>query len=419
MYFVDKFKNTLNFLKKKGKCLLIGKKQRQEKSIIKELQSTVYLYESILSKLPSNVYWKDVNSVYMGCNERLATVMGLTSRLAIKGKTDFDFNWGDETAAESFIAFDQKVMKTEQALSTEDVFTEASGKVVTVLTNKTPLKNSHGKIIGVLAISVDITERKKMEEDLLKAKEAAEIATHAKTEFLRNMEHQLRTPFSGVYSMVELLAESETNPDKKELLEITYRSAKEFLDLLNDIIEFSRNQAESTAILAKKFDLKHLVENVIAMEQAAATFKNLTLRYKYPDNIPLIWISDPTRIQRIVLNLLSNAIKFTAKGKVTISVKLAEKIDDKHYTIQLIVSDTGIGIPVDKQDFVYEKFYRVHPANQNKYTGAGLGLYIVKQLVGELEGEIDVVSVPKKGTTFTCTLPLMRPLLDNIIANDQ
>lgn len=293
----------------------------------------------------------------------------------------------------------------------------ADGTQVIYLSNKVPLRNKQNEIVGMVGISVDITDRKKVEKELQDAITLAETANNAKSEFLRNMEHQLRTPFSGIYSLVQILAEEETNHEKKELLEITYNSAKEFLDLLNDIIDFSRFQAESTAVLAKKFDLRRLIENAMTMQQAAAITKGLELIYDYHDDLPTVFISDPNRLRRIVLNLLSNAIRFTDKGHVSICVKLAKNIDEKQVIVQLIVTDTGIGISEEKQSFIYEKFYRAHPANQNTYLGAGLGLYIVKQLMEDLEGEIDLISALNKGTSFICTLPLKRPLVDEIVEN--
>ncbi|MCP4474621.1 MAG: PAS domain-containing protein, partial [Gammaproteobacteria bacterium] len=171
---------------------LLGAKVQKD-VVTTELEDQIMFYEEILSKLPTNVYWKDRNCVYMGCNDRLASSMGLSSRHAIKGMTDFDIDWGEGTA-EKFITFDKKVMDTEQSLITEDVFKEASGHVVTVLTNKTPMKNRRGETIGMLAISVDITEKKKMELALLDEKKRAEAASHAKSEFIANMSHDMRTP---------------------------------------------------------------------------------------------------------------------------------------------------------------------------------------------------------------------------------
>lgn len=165
----------------------------KNRNLIESFKEKIYFYENILSKLPTNVYWKDTACVYMGCNDRLALSMGLPSREAIKGMTDFDFDWGKDGAAESFIAFDKKVMRTGKALTTEDIFQEADGRMVTVLTNKTPLKNREGETIGLLAISVDITDKKEAEKALAQAKEKAEIASEAKSEFIANMSHDVRT----------------------------------------------------------------------------------------------------------------------------------------------------------------------------------------------------------------------------------
>lgn len=375
------------------------------------------ILNAIINNLPGSVYWKDLSGHYLGCNKFVATMAGFDSTADIIGKTDYDLCWSE--FADEWRLLDTQVIEENKTIVREEKVKLANGNVITELTYKTPLRNEYGEVIGIIGTSLDITDRKKMETELHESQIAAEAANQAKSEFLRNMEHQLRTPFSGVYSMVEILAANETAPDKKELLEITYRSAKEFLELLNDIIEFSRNQSEGAPLLEKKFDLKKLISKTIAMQQAAAKCKHLTLKQHYPTNIPSIWISDPNRIQRIMMNLLSNAIKFSFKGSITIKIKLAKKIDDKHYIIQLSVADMGIGIPADKQAAIYEKFYRIHPANQNKYTGAGLGLYVVKQLITELEGEIEVISHLQKGTTFICTLPLRRPLLDNILENDE
>ena len=322
----------------------------------------------IIDNVDASIYWKDTEGHYLGCNKYMLKMAGIQDRSEIIGKKDCQLFWHD--ISNELEKIDKSVLLTGKYEGEETPVT-ANNDRRTFHTTKTILFDDKNNVIGIIGISVDITELKK-------AKEAAEAANQAKSEFLRNMEHQLRTPFSGVYSMVELLASDETDLKKKELLEITYQSAKEFLELLNDIIDFSRNQTESTIVLDKKFDLQELIKKAITMQRAAATAKHLKLIQKYPANIPSIWISDPKRIQRIILNLLSNAIKFSIKGTITIKVKLAKNIDEKRSIIQIFVTDMGIGIPADKQDLIYEKFYRVSPANHNKYTGAGLGLHVVK-----------------------------------------
>ena len=368
----------------------------------------------IINNMPGAVYWKDLNGFYMGCNKFVAEMAGFKSPQEIIGKSDFDLCWHE--FAEEWRILDRKVVDEGITVVREEQAKLANGKYITELTFKTPLRNQFNEIVGTIGTSLDISERKEMEAALNKSQIDAEAANFAKSEFIRNMEHQLRTPFSGVYSIVQMLYDAETDTDKKHLLEVTYKSAKEFLELLNKIIDFSRYQQDSSAVLCKKFDLKATLASAITMEKAASTIKNLTLTYSYPKELPTIFIGDPHRVQQLVLNILDNAIKFTNIGSVNLEIKLAKKIDAKNYILQIIVTDTGIGIDNEKQQFIFEKFYRLHPANQNRYKGAGVGLFVVKKIIDELEGEIDLISNLNKGTTFICTLPFKRPLLDKLIS---
>ncbi len=391
--------------------LLIGNKVTKEKVSIEKLKESVHFYENVLSKLPTNVYWKDENSVYLGCNDRFAKIMDLPSRRAIKGMTDFDFGW-DKEVAESFIAFDKKVMQTGKSLTTEDVFSEASGKVVTVLTNKTPLKSKNGKTIGVLAISVDITERKKMEGDLYQAKIAAEAANNAKTEFLENMRHDIRTPLTGITGFANIIAEELKNEKVKEYVDNLTASSQALQDLLNEILEVIKIGSHELPVAKKKFNLKEKMTDIFNLNRARAFHKHLDFSIEYDSKIPLYVIGDPMRIHRIVLELVTNALNFTDKGSVKIRTELAKKEEAK-LVIKIIISDTGIGIPVDKQEEIFLQFKKLTPSYKGIYKGgAGFGLSIVKQFVNELEGEIYVDSQEGKGTTFTCILPLKRPLLE-------
>lgn len=371
----------------------------------------------LVNQLPAAIFWKNAESIFMGCNQTFAKLAGLESPREIIGKTDFDLPWG-KTQGDLYRNDDLNIIYSKHGKQQiEENQTLADGSEIVLLTSKMPLLSQNGKVKGILGIYHDITDRKKMERSLAQSKNLAETANRAKSEFLRNMEHQLRTPFSGVYSLVRMLADEETQLEKKEMLELSCQSAKEFLDLLNDIIDFSRFQAENTGILAKKFDLRSLLEKAVTMQRAAAVAKGLELLWFYPDDLPSVFISDPYRLRRIILNLLSNAIRFTTQGQVSISVKLAKTIDPKNLVVQLIVIDTGIGIPPEKQSLIFEKFYRVSPANQNKYLGAGLGLPLIKQLMTDLEGEIELRSSPETGTIFVCSIPLKRPLTDEILDN--
>ncbi|CDZ76450.1 Autoinducer 2 sensor kinase/phosphatase LuxQ [Legionella massiliensis] len=365
---------------------------------------------------PGMLYWKDKDGVYLGCNDFMIKEAGMQSACDVVGKTDYDL-WPAQAAG--FRKHDLEVMRTGSSVSIEEYVTLANGENKYFATAKMPLKNTHGDIIGVIGTSLDISERKKIESEFQVAKKKAEVASQAKDEFLRNIEHQLRTPFSGIYSLALIAAEQVTDPHIKDLLVTTAQSGEELLLFINDIIDFSRSGMDRNVVLAKKFDLKQLIEKAIIIEKPAAIVKQLEISYHYPSELPSIFICDPKRLQRILLHLLSNAIKFTPKGRIHVEVRLGKQVDEKKYILQILVSDTGIGIAKEDQEFIYEQFYRVTPANQNKYEGAGLGLSVVKRLLDDLDGEIQVLSELGQGSTFICTLVLMRPLLDEAIDEES
>lgn len=395
-----------------GISINITTRKALEEKAHADKEATEHRLFNILNNLPGHVYWKNKDSIYQGCNLAQAQSAGFSNPEQMIGKSDFDMPWSHE--AESLREMDLCVMQRKDVITREEASKLAnSDKVSIFLSKKAPLLDINGEIDGVLGISFDISDRKKMEEELAKSQVAAEAANLAKTEFLRNMEHQLRTPFSGIYSLIEFLASKETDPEKKMYLKTVHESAKEFVDLLNDILEFTRNETGNSPILEMKFNLYETLSQVVKLEQATALAKGIDLTLNYPEALPEVFLGDPYRIKRLMMNLISNAIKFTEHGHVSCQVRLGERVDSRHWILQLIVSDTGIGISEEKQLLIYEKFFRLFPANQNKYKGAGLGLYVVKQIIHELEGEIEVQSELNKGTTFICTLPFKSPLLFN------
>lgn len=381
----------------------------------KENQEIIYNLDSIIANMPGYIYWKNQRSEYMGCNNNLAYISGLKNRNEIIGKTDYDFEWGKEKA-EEFRKDDQLVMEKKTRYITDYKLSvkREDGNFIHVRTEKMPLYDLEKNVIGVLAIALDITDQKILEENLRLQKEKIEQLSEAKTEFIRNMEHDIRTPFSGIYSLTKMLEESEENPEKKYTLSAITQCAKELLDYCNGILDFSKIESKTFPIIDKKFNLEKLIQNLIAMEKTAALQKNLKLIFDYPENLPVIFIGDEYRISRILVNLLSNAIKFTNQGFVKIFIEIPRVINDKNIIMQISIEDTGIGIPKEKINYIYEKFTRLSPSNEEKYKGMGIGLSIVKRLINEIEGEIEAASTPGKGSVFTCTFPLRIPLVDDI-----
>lgn len=286
------------------------------------------------------------------------------------------------------------------------------GKVRWILDRGFPIYED-GKCCGVTGVAIDITKEKQTAEELREAKEQAEAANQLKAAFIRDMEHDIRTPFSGIYSIAQHLFKQETESTKKEFLECIVNAAKELLDYCNTILDFSRIESGVLPIIEKKFDLYKLLDSVIAIEKPAAHFKGLELLFDRSSKLPQIVLGDQYRLHRILINLLSNAIKFTKAGFVKLTVKLQNQ-EPKQAIISFMIEDTGIGIPENQQSIIFEKFARVTPANKNLYKGNGLGLKAVKQFISELEGDIELVSELDRGSAFILTIPFRLPLVSEI-----
>lgn len=360
--------------------------------------------DSMIEVVPGSFYVKDKNGVYLTCNNVVLQKGNLSDKNHIIGKTDFDV-WPEQ--AENIKKNDMEVIEQGKTLELEETIILPDGKKMYFASVKMPLRDENGKVIGIVCNSLDVTELKE-------AKEKAEKANIIKTEFIHNMEHDIRTPFNGIYALANLLYEEETDPKKKEYLEEIANSGKELLDFCNTILDFSKIEMGILPVLSKKFNLLNVLERAITIENPAIKQKKLSLFVKHDPNLPKLIVGDDYRLLRILLNLLSNSIKFTKQGHVSLITEIA-KLNHKKVIIKFTVEDTGIGIPEEKINFIYEKFSKLNASNTNRYKGFGLGLRIVKQFIDELEGEIDVISEVDKGTIFSFILPFDIPLADRDI----
>lgn len=380
--------------------------------IIARLQESVHKLTSIINELPGSIYWKDAAGVYLGNNHFAKEKMkeSALSYHSVIGKTDYDLF--SNKVADQYRQFDLDVMQTGQESVREESVTLPTGEMLVQLSYKRPLRDMQGVIVGVIGNTVDITHLKKIEMELREAKEHAERANQSKTELLRHMEHDIRTPFNGIWILSSLLASRETDEKKKLYLEDISKSAKQLLDYCNDILYFARAETGKTPLLPENFNIKTLIENVITMENVAAKNKSLKLLFEPSAEIPDTVISDPNRIQKILLNLIGNAIKFTHQGYIKVGLTLESKVDEKTAMICLIIEDTGEGIPLEKQAFLY-KYAKKTDFHEFGYAGHGLGLPTVKLLIQELKGEIELESVLGKGTKFICRWLVTIPPTEN------
>ncbi len=390
---------------------IIGKKSvtAQDPVIGQDYDSLQRLFECLQETMPINYWWKDKAGFYRGMNSNVVNMVGLKPEELI-GKRDVDLPW--TTDVDALVRNDNEVMRTGQPQKMEEVLIGKDGKPYTFLVMKSPLRNNKGEIIGTVGTSFDITDRKKAEEALRCAKEEAEAANQAKTEFLENMRHDIRTPLTGIVGFAQIIRDEAPNVRIKEYADNLVASSQSLMEFLNEILETIRMTTGEIPLFRKKFNLKEKLEDVLHLVRAKASLKKLNLTLNYDETIPQYLVGDSKRIHRIVLELVTNALNFTDTGSVTLGAALAKRSGDD-LVLKITVKDTGIGISPEQQENIFARFKRLTPSYEGVYKGMGLGLSVVKQFIDDLGAEIYVESKLQEGATFTCLFRLKEALLDD------
>ena len=278
------------------------------------------------------------------------------------------------------------------------------GKNKTFFIRQSLIQNTQGELMGKVITLHDITERQRAEQELKKAKILADQANQAKSRFVANMSHEVRTPMNAIMGFSEMLLEEIKEPRHVKMLQSVRASGKLLLSLLNDILDLSKIEAGKIDILPVPDNLRNTLEEIRQVYESQARAKGLDFDINYAPDMPDKMVFDQTRIKQIVFNLVGNAIKFTDKGYVHIAVDLTSE-DRTKGRLRIRVTDTGIGIKPEEQKTIFEPFHQQSGQSNRKYGGTGLGLSISKGLAERMHGYIEVESTPGKGAVFTLTLP--------------
>ncbi|WP_405079042.1 PAS domain S-box protein [Paenibacillus chitinolyticus] len=365
-------------------------------------------YTLILNSVTEGIFGVDSSGNAMFINPAGAEMLGFVPEELIGkpylGMLQNTFGTPAQQSADEQVIY-RAIREGRPYRNKEAVFWRKDGSSFLADYHVTPLIDN-GELRGAVVVFKDITG----EKEIIRAKESAEKADQAKSEFLAIMSHEIRTPMNGIIGMADLLAETELSEEQQSYTDIILQSSYALLRILNEILDFSKIEAGKMVVNHEPFDVRSVLDQVVELFHPKAAERGIRLTYELDGGIPATLIGDEGILRQIIVNLVGNAIKFTEKdGHVSLSAKLEKMPGRSDAVLQFFVRDTGIGIPADKQSQLFQSFSQLHPTINRKYGGTGLGLAICKKLVELLGGAIGVDSQVNVGSTFHFVLPFELP----------
>jgi len=398
----------IDILRRFGEVVAIALDRHSREEALRESERK---FRETADLLPQTVYELDMRGQVTFINKTGLDLLGYTSE-----EVEAGFNGLDAFVPEDRERALKNIMGRlhgEDRGANEYTALCKDGRRVPVMIYGTPIIRD-GRPVGTRGVIVDITERKMAEERLRaametaeKARAEAEAATRAKSEFLANMSHEIRTPMNAIVGMADLARRREVSPKVREYLDIIDSSAKSLLGLINDILDFSKIEAGKIEIEDTAFYLTDILERMSDLFRGKTSDKGIELVTRIEPGTPMALRGDPLRIGQILTNLVSNAVKFTDGGEIILSVTCLER-DEAHARLELSVRDTGIGIPEEKLDRLFDSFSQLDGSTTRRFGGTGLGLAICKSLTELMGGEISAESEYGVGSTFRVRLDLAR-----------
>ncbi len=367
-----------------------------------ELKTTKDELEQILSNTVEGIYGVDIRGRTIFANQAALEMTGFTEEEMINNPQHalIHHHYPDgSTYPPEECKIYQAYTKGITTSSDKEVFWHKNGYSIPVEYTSTPIYDEQNNITGAVIIFRNITERKKYEAEIIEARHRAEEASRSKSEFLATMSHEIRTPMNGLLGMAQLLSGTKLDQTQQEYVDAMLQSGEVLLLQINDVLDFSRIESGRLQLEPHAFDLYTLCIQLIQLMSNRAESKGILLQLDYPDNTPRHFIGDSMRIRQIMLNLVNNAIKFTEEGHINISVKcLSRQIDSAKLSIE--IKDTGIGIPADQFEHIFNPFTQADASTTRRYGGSGLGLAICKRLADLMHAQIGVNSTVNKGSNF-------------------
>ena len=410
--FVELYKKTKEILAQKEQVRYLSSDIEIQKSLSKYSNS---LIEASLDPL----FTVSPAGKLMDMNEATVRITGV-DRKGLIGSDFFKYFTDPQRARDVYM----DVFSQGSVVNSPLTLRHISGKLTDVFFNGAVYKDSKGNVTGIVIVARDVTEEKRIASELLSAKIAAELATgiaeiaqgkaelatkiaedavKAKQQFLSNMSHEIRTPMNAIIGFTKVLLRTDISDRQKEYLQAIRMSGDSLIVLINDILDLAKVDAGQMTFEKTPFRMEESVAAILHLFETKIQEKNLALVKEYDDRIPKVLLGDSVRLHQVILNLVSNAIKFTSEGQITFSVGIVKE-NSRSVMLEFSVKDTGIGIPPDKINTIFENFQQASSDTTRLYGGTGLGLAIVKQLVEPQGGTVKVESVVGKGSNFSFTL---------------
>ena len=387
--------------------------QKQAEREKKRQQATL---KSLLDSIPDRIFYKDLDGRYLGCNAAFAAAIGRPAE-DIAGLTAYDLY--PKEVAQEMLGWQKAAQAQRAELSHEFWVTYPGGQRVPFETKISPLWDEDGHSRGLIGISRNISERKKIEAEVRDAKETAEDATRLKSDFLANMSHEIRTPMNAIIGLSNLVLKTDLTASQRDYIAKVQTAGQHLLGVINDILDFSKVEAGKLDLEQSDFNLEKLLDNTGSLIGEKCHGKGLELVFEVAPDVPANLVGDSLRLGQILLNYANNAVKFTEQGEIIISVRASQRTD-KDVLLHFRVHDTGMGLAPDQLSRLFQSSSQGDASTTRKFGGTGLGLAISKQLAELMGGEVGVESEFGKGSTFWFSARLCissvnrRPLLPDL-----